>query len=116
ASSAELTQIRAHVARAGFEPGSVTKASVRLAGLAWRGRILKGNDPLPNDIAHYLRHTARNQEWPLGTTFAAYLASLRDAILNLDGGVYLEQISGIWISSFLGPSASNRGPDGGRWI
>lgn len=112
----ELGQVREEVARVGFDPNATTKASMLLDGLIWAGRRIASTDRLDNALAHYLRHAIVQQEWPPGTTFADYVDSLRRAVVDPGGGLYLDRYFGVWELSFVAPSGPQRGPGGADWI
>lgn len=112
----ELQRVLAHVARAGFDPAPTARAGGRLAGLSWRGRTLKGADRLTSAEVHYLRHVVAKAEWPRGTTFDEYLASVRAAIPDARNGVLTSKYQGAWQLAILCRSGNLRGPDGFDWI
>jgi len=116
ANDQDIAWIREHVARAGFDSDSVARASPRLAGLEWNGVLLHSRDWLDNAGAHYLRHVVARQEWPVGTTLDEYIASLRNAVLDTDGGILLQSIQHLWHLTFVARSHEYTGPAGGRWI
>ena len=114
-SADELRRVLEHVARAGFQVRTLAKAS-RLGGIVWGGRVLKGNDRLPSAEVHYLRHVVAEQEWPPGTTLAAYLQSIRDVILDPASGVLVSQLQGEWQLTVVRRSGPLRGPAGHEWV
>lgn len=112
----DLLQIRLAVGAAGFDPSARTRAGLRVAGQRWAGRILTSSDQLTAVEAHYLRHVVARSEWPPGTSLGEYLASLRAAVENPAGGIYLSRFMAAWSIAFVAPSQSDRGPEGGDWI
>lgn len=116
-SPTELRQIVAHVARAGFDPTPQARAGGRLAGLIWQGRALKGSDRLTPAEVHYLRHAVVRQEWPAGTTLAAYLASISEVVLDATSGVLVNQLHGqYWHLTVLRRSGPLQGREGYPWL
>jgi hypothetical protein len=114
---AELQQVLAHVAQAGFDPDARERAGGRLQGLLWRGRVLRGSDLLSPAEAHYLRHVVAQQEWPPGTTLDDYLASIPWVILDPRSGVLISQYQGKgWHLAVVRRSEEFRGPEGSDWI
>lgn len=112
----EIRQIRADAAAAGFDPNAVSRAGLVAHGLRWAGRTVQSSDRLSVDVAHYLRHVVAGQEWPAGTTLDHYVGSLRQAVRDPDGGIYLSRYTGAWSVAFLAHSGGQRGPAGGEWI
>lgn len=114
---AELQQVVAHVAQAGFDPDARERAGGRLEGLSWQGRVLRGSDYLPPAEAHYLRHVVARQEWPPGTTLNAYLESLRQIVLDERSGVVVSQYRDKgWQLAVVRRSYELRGPEGYEWV
>ncbi len=112
----ELQQVLEHIARVGYDPDALEKARGKLAGLNWQGRTLRGRDMLPPAEAYYLRHVVAQREWPAGTTYEAYLDSIKDIIENPQSGVLISQFQGAWQLTIIGPSGAMQGPGGGDWI
>ena len=116
ATDAEIEQVRADVAAAGFDPAASMRAGLALDGLRWSGRLIRSNDWIGNDVRHYLRHVVAQREWPPTTTFRQYIDSLRATVSDGTGGIYLSRVAGTWSVAFLAQSASWRGMRGGEWI
>jgi hypothetical protein len=112
----EIQLIRHHVARAGFDPDALERVRGRGAGIRWRGRTLRGRDMLPPAEVHYIRHVLSRPEWPRGTTYEQFLASVRKTVLDDDSGVFLSQYQERWQVGFLGESRELRGPLGKEQI
>lgn len=112
----ELRRVLEHVAQAGFDPNAREKARGRLAGVIWRGNILKASDLLDPLEAHYLRHASIRREWPDGTTVRAYANSIRDTILGPHSGVATSLYQGTRQLTVVGRSGSWQGPNGFGWI
>lgn len=114
--TADLDRVLDHVARAGFDPDALERAGGRLRGIEWGGRTLAGRDRLPPAEVHYLRHVVAMAEWPVGTTFGGYLASLAQIIADPLSGVFTGRYHGGWQLGIIRRSASWRGPWGHEWI
>jgi len=112
----ELRRVLEHVAQAGFDPSAREKVRGRLAGLNWKGYILKGTDLLTPLEVHYVRHVLTSREWPTGTTMEAYTESIRSTILNPYCGVAMSLFQGAWQLTIVSHSGSWRGPNGFDWI
>lgn len=112
----EIQRIREHVAGVGFEPGGWTKAGIHIHGLLWNGQIIHSNDRMSNLIAHFLRHTVAQQEWPTGTTLDEYIASLRRAVEDPEGGIALEKRFHQWQLSFIADARESQGLKSRGWI
>ncbi len=115
-SVAELQLVLEHVAQAGFDPTALKRTGGRLAGLVWRGQILRGNDRLSPAEAHYLRHVVRRHEWPPGTTLQEYLDSIRNVVLDPTSGVLTNRYQGAWQLTIVRRSGGLEGPAGLAWI
>lgn len=111
-----LQRIRAHVASVGFDPAATSRVGLRAEGAVWRGQAVRAGDRLVTEVVHYLRHVRRGMEWPSGTTRAEYLESLRQTVLDPDGGIYVERRFGAWELTFVARSGRWRGESGGEWI
>lgn len=72
---AELQEVLAHVAQAGFDPRPDK-----------RGRT--------NAEAHYRKHVERFREWPPGTTLETYLESARRVILDRRSSIFTSRYAG----------------------
>lgn len=112
----EIRTVRQQVAQAGYDPTGHTPAGGRLAGLSLQGQILTGKTRVRVGDAHYLRHVVMGQEWPVGTTFAAYLESLRQVVRDPQNGILLDQLQNTWQLTFAARSGRWRGPSGDEWI
>lgn len=112
----DIQRIREHVADVGYEPGGMTKAGGIIAGLWWRGRRIRSNERIENADAHFLRHVVARHEWPIGTTFAQYISSLRPAVEDPEGGIVVDRIHGQWRLSFMARAYGATGPLSGGWI
>lgn len=113
---AELKRVVEQAARAGFDPEGKERAGGRVAGLVWKGKMLKGSDMLPPGEAHYLRHVVDQKEWPEGTTLEEYYQSLEEVIRDDNSGILISRFSGEWQAGFLGYSGSWRGEKGYNYI
>jgi hypothetical protein len=58
---AELRAVLEHVAAAGFDPHARERVRGRLAGMTWRGAVLRGRDRLPPAEVKYLSHVVRGR-------------------------------------------------------
>lgn len=113
---AEIDRILQHVATTGYPDVEETVGS-RLAGVEWKGRILKDTDRLPYAEIHFLRHVKVQREWPEETTFSAYLESIRDVLMDPDSGVAISRWQGRdWHLTVVRRSGPLRGPDGHEWL
>lgn len=108
----EVQRLREHIAQAGFHPLSLARGGGRVAGLSWRGRALRGSDPLTTAEVHYLWHVVRRREWPPGVELEAYLQSARDVVLDPTSGVFLSRYEGQLQVGLIGASGALRGPGG----
>jgi hypothetical protein len=115
-SEAELEAVLQFVASAGFDPAARERLRGDLAGVTWRGVTLRGSDRLPPAERHYLKHVIKRQEWPIGTSLADYLASLRAVILDPMSGVFTSRYEGAAQLGILRESADLRGPSGHEWV
>jgi hypothetical protein len=55
---------------------------------------------------HYLKHAVVGQEWPAQTTLEAYLASIRDVILDSRSGLFTSRYFGEWQLGIVGRSSA----------
>ena len=110
----ELIRVRGHVAAAGFDPARNVLAA-GLTGEIWEGRILTGRDRITSAARHYLRHVVRGQEWPAGTTLAAYEESVRGLLLDPRSGVLTSRYDQQWQIGVLRRSGELRGGQGFEW-
>lgn len=114
--SDELQWVLEHVAQAGFDPTAQEIVRGELAGILWRGRVLKGRDRLLPAERHYVKHVLRRREWPTGTALVEYLESSRAVILDPRSSIFTSRYQGELQLGVVGLSARWRGPRGGRWI
>lgn len=112
-SGAELERVLRHVARAGFDPHARENVRGPIVGLTRPagGQVQRG-DRLPPAEVHYLRHVVYRQEWPVGTTHAGYLASIREVVEDPASRVLVGRYQGAWQLSVVRESAALRGPEG----
>lgn len=116
-SRAELQEVLEHVAHAGFDPSTRERARGELAGVQWRGQVLRGSTMLPPAERHYVKHVLLRREWPEGTTLDAYLESIREVILDPASGVATRRYEGkAWQVAVVRRSGFWRGPRGRDWI
>jgi len=113
---AELRFVLEHVAAAGFDPHARERVRGRLAGMTWRGAILRGRDRLPPAEVKFLAHVVAKREWPEGTDPIGYLESLGLVILDARNGVFTCRYQGTTQLGVVRESGALRGPDGGEWI
>lgn len=106
----------ADIAAAGYDPGARVALPQRAVGETWRGRTLVEGETAPVAEAAYFEHVLARGEWPEGTTLADYLRSLRDVLLDHDGGAFLARWKGKDRIGAARRSASLRGRGGGEWI
>ena len=106
----------ADIAAAGFDPAGRVELPASFAGDSWRGRTLVAGELTPLAEASYFEHVVFGGEWPEGTTLAGYLRSLRDALLDQEGGAFIARYRGADRIGAAGRSGPNRGPGGGDWI
>ena len=104
------------IAAAGFNPSARVQLPQAMAGLQWRGRRLIAGEEAPAGEASYLEHVVVGQEWPLGTTLAAYLRSLRDLFLDPLAGAFIARQSGDDRIGVARESRALRGPDGADFV
>lgn len=107
-----LDVVLAHIARAGFAPQPFERAGARIAGIAYRNRIIAPTDRLPSAEAHYLRHVVAVPEWPVGTTLADYLTSLETLVQARTSGVVVGRFRSRWHLATVGESGAWQGPQG----
>ncbi len=112
----ELNRILDHVARAGFDEHAREAARGPLRGQMWQGQPVIGNTRLPPTVRHWLLHVQVKREWPLGTSLAGYVDSLRQVVLDPDSGVFVNTYSGEISLGIMRESRDLRGPDGYGWI
>lgn len=110
--AAELQWVLERVAWAGFDPQAPERAGGRIAGVPWRGRLLKGSDRLAPAEVHYLRHVVVAQEWPVGTSLQEYVGGIRDVMRDPDSGVLTSRYQGAWQLTVIRRSGPLRGPNG----
>lgn len=109
----ESRLIREHVVARGF-PAVETIAGPRLAGIEWKGKVLTGEERLPWDVVHYLRH---KREWPEGTSFRRFLASIGDLVLDPATGIAVFRWQNrVWHLAFMRRSEKLRGNGGFEWV
>ena len=113
---AELTQILDHVARAGFDEQAREAARGPLRGQMWQGQPVIGSTRLPPAVRHWLLHALVNREWPVGTTLAGYIDSLRRITLDPDSGVFVNTYQSEISLGIMRESRELRGPGGHAWI
>lgn len=114
--SEKLERVVRHVANAGFDPKGKERAGGRVAGLVWKGKILKSNDTLSPGEAHYLRHVVARKEWPEGTSLSEYHHSLSDVIRDQSSGIFVNRFYGAWQIGFVRKSGNLKGPEGGEFV
>jgi hypothetical protein len=112
----EVSRVLAHVAAAGFDPDARERAGGRLAGIAWRGRTVRGSNLLNPAEVHYLRHVVAGQEWPTDTTLEAFLDSARRVILDPISGIAASRYQGALQLTAIRRTGRWRGPKGFAWI
>jgi len=112
----ELAQVIEHVALAGFEPNELETVRGRLAGITWNGRTLRGNDRLPAEEVHYLRHVILRQEWPVGTALEKYIASIRRVVRDPHNGLFTSRYQSAWQLGVIRESGELRGPLGSDFV
>lgn len=112
---AELRRILEHVAGAGFDPHARERVRGRLAGMTWRGAVLRGRDCLPPAEVKFLSHVVVDREWPDGTDLNVYVRSIRQIILDPSSGVFTSQYSGVWQLGVIRRSGELRGLNGRQW-
>jgi hypothetical protein len=78
--------------------------------------VLTGRDMLLPAEVHYLRHVVSQQEWPRGTSLAAYVESIRNVVLDETSEVFTSQYQGTWQLGVVRPSGALRGPGGFAWV
>lgn len=114
--SSVLQLALADMAAAGFEPLARERVPAAMAGRRYRGQEFREGDLLPSSEAQYLLHAVALEEWPPGTTLAAYLRSLRDAALDSRSGVCFGRHEGEHRLAIAAPSGDWRGPHGATFI
>lgn len=116
-SEKDLRLIARHVARKYFARSKFLFVRNYARNKRWGGRIVRRNDRIESAADHYLKHVETNQEWPVGTTPAEYVQSLRDVILDPDSGIYTSQFDnqGYHIA-FIRRSRDLKGPGGRDWV
>lgn len=115
-SEPELDAVAAQVALVGFPPVQNMEAGGTIAGMLWGGRVIKGTDRLAPADRHYLKHVLALEEWPAGTTLEAWLAGLRDVILDRRTGILLSRFDGRLQLAFFRKANELRGPGGNEWL
>ncbi|MFN8513783.1 MAG: hypothetical protein U0232_19630 [Thermomicrobiales bacterium] len=113
----ELARIVRQIAGAGFDPNALERARgniVKQPRLG--GGIVQTGDRLPPAEAHYLRHCLAQREWPTGTTLLAYLASIREVVLDSRSGILVNRYQDAWQLAFIRESRALRGPGGHQWL
>jgi hypothetical protein len=118
ATAAEISVIRRYVASRGYETAGRKRADAAVArqALLLYGRALARHELIPIMERDYLKHVAEGEEWPAGTSPDDYVSSLREAVLNPTGGVFLATIAGRLALTFVAPSGRWSGPSSGGWI
>ncbi len=81
--------------------------------LVLAGAYTQGADRLTSAEVHYLRHVVAKAEWPRGTTFDEYLASVRAAIPDARNGVLTSKYQGAWQLAIRVPFGQLAWP---RWL
>ncbi len=113
----ELQQILDYLAQVGFDPDALEKAGGRIAGLNWQGHTIRAGDRLPPAEVHYLRHVVAQEEWPQGTTFEEYLASISQAIRSPLAEIFTSHFRDReWQLGIIVPSGELRGIADHDWI
>lgn len=116
-SRVESEVIRRFVADRGYGPSSMKRADAVVRHAAsLGGRTLRGREQLPAAERDYLKHAVGLQEWPSGISPRQYVESLRAAVLDVDGGIFLARVGPHWGLTFAARSGPWRGPHGGDWI
>ena len=118
ATDAEIATIRTFVADQGYEPAGRKRAdgAVMRQALTLYGRVLTHHELIPIAERDYLKHVADGEEWPLGTSMDDFVRSLRDTVLNPEGGLFLAMIGTRLALTFVAASGRWRGPNSGGWI
>lgn len=112
----ELRRVLEGVAGAGFDPRATERAGGRLAGVSWRGQLLKGSDRLAPAEVHYLRHVVVAREWPAGTSLQEYVGGIQAVILDPASAVLTSRYQGAWQLTVVRRSGPLRGPNGFAWV
>src|SRR5262245_50100136 len=88
----ELARIVRHIAGAGFDPNARECARGNIVDTPRpNGGKVQTGERLPPAEVHYLRHCVKQREWPTGTTLPAYLASIRDVVLDGQSGLLVNR-------------------------
>lgn len=101
-----------HVEGAWFDPATTVKVGRNLAGLNWYGHTLQATDMIAVEEAHYLKHVVQQQEWPDGTTLAAYRSSIKMVVRDGETGVLVNEYNGTPQLTFVRRSLGERGVGG----
>lgn len=113
----EIRMVRDVVARRGYDPAGTKRTLGRMTGQTWSGGIIAAGDAIPTAERDFILHARINQEWPTGTSLNEFIESLRSAVLDPDGGVFLAPSSrGGYELTFIARKANLRGPSGSGWI
>ncbi|GIV63923.1 MAG: phage minor head protein [Chloroflexota bacterium] len=113
----ELQRIVQHVAKVGFNREHTIIVKPEMAGIIWKGKLLKAGERLQADEWHFVKHVLVRREWPDGTSLDDYLQSLRMVIQNSESGIMVSRYQGTyWQVAFVLRSGKYRGIGGSDFI
>jgi hypothetical protein len=113
---ADLRALRARAVTKALLRSYEIPAPPEIHGELLGGRVIRAGDPIDVRLAKYLQHAVREEQWPAGTTFSEFVASLEDVVRSDRSGVYADRRSSGWVVTFVGRSDIWEGLDGGPYI
>lgn len=111
-----LRPVREQVAQSLLGSPYDIPAPPEVSGYRIDRRPIRTGDPIDVRLAKYIQHAVREEQWPPGTTFDAFLGSVTEAVRNERGGIYADRRGAGWRLTFVGHSAHWMGLDGGDVI
>lgn len=108
--------VREGVAGAGFDPEGKEKVKGDLAGLRYRGRVLRRGETMPTEERHDATHVVQEGQWPQGTTKEGYVASLRDVVLDPETRILYSRRGARKHLGFVRRSGDLEGLEGREWV
>jgi len=105
----EINKIVEHVMTQGYDDNLLQKVPAMLDGFEFNGKTVSRGDMIGSGINHYLKHVIRQQEWPDGTTYNDYLASIREVLSDPNKEIVVSHYEESLQIGFLADSGKWRG-------
>lgn len=80
------------------------------------GALVQPGDMLTLAEEHYAKHVLKVPERPPDTSFADYLESIRQVVLDPASGVFISRYGESLQAGFVRRSGRFRGPEGKEWL